>query len=654
LYNEEDWSKYFATDYEGNVTHRPIKGEAVAPCALKAFVDADKEINDSLNLEVNARREAIEAEAAERKASDAEIHEELDAHNTRLSHLEAEVEGKVSEVENEMGFSGSRLDRIEAAIGINHHHCENCGCDHQHCTCEDNKCSCSDADNKCTIYCRLNDAEKDREELNEAIFSIDKRLVAKAERLDLIEAAIGINHHHCENCGCEHEHCTCEDDKCSCSDADNKCTIYCRLNDIEDDLETHMDTLEEHRSQIENNAEDIARVDANLDEEILRSTNKDEELYNHIQRIDGNIKRIDTNIETTNQKVASNRSEIERVENKVDAEIVRSIGEDARIEGLLENEVNTRKDLSKYVYEDLAEDVRDSKNRINGLEVSRESTNDTINGHAAKINTIQSDLTDINATISRHYEEFYGEKNKIDNDISQNTSDISVLKEYINHHVTPSILDVQNQVTNNTESIASLRTKDNELSNDITKNASEITKINSSIEITNSRIEMSESRISSLEVAKAELEAKAERIDSNNTAINGLISDLSAVENRLTNVEDSNEKLHHLTSQTQFAVRTTIPAEGSKTIKVSDLIGPASNEWDLVQISSVTEEKEIDGKKVFETIYPEIIFGGEVTNDKDDNRYVTILFEHDLEPSIKVVLIVSAFKASQHRIIEIN
>jgi hypothetical protein len=152
LYNEEDWSKYFATDYEGNVTHRPIKGEAVAPCALKAFVEADKEIIGSLELEIAARKEAVEAEEAARIEEDTTI-------KARLDKIEAEIEG--STVEDEIGFQDSRLDRIEAAIGMNHHHCDNCGCEHAHCSCEGDKCSCSDAENKCTIYCRLNDAEDD-------------------------------------------------------------------------------------------------------------------------------------------------------------------------------------------------------------------------------------------------------------------------------------------------------------------------------------------------------------------------------------------------------------------------------------------------------------------------------------------------------------
>lgn len=832
LYNEEDWSKYFATDYEGNVTHRPIKGEAVAPCALKAFVEADKEIIGSLELEIAARREAIEAEAAERKTSDTEIHEELNAHNTRLSHLEAEVEGKVSEVENEMGFSGSRLDRIEAAIGINHHHCENCGCDHQHCTCEDNKCSCSDADNKCTIYCRLNDAEKDREELNEAIFSIDKRLVAKAERLDLIEAAIGINHHHCENCGCEHEHCTCEDDKCSCSDIEDKCTIYCRLNDIEDDLETHMDTLESHNDRIENleslteshstEIENLKAEDTDIRTDFTNEVSRlDERIENAKKYIESNKRYIQTVesilIEEKDRSIAEDNSltvkieteslaretsdnaiwseigektnaadgtiwkEIKEIQEEIgnqdepyedsiwiriknnkivlDSEIARSTAADTeqvtRISDLESNveeirgeignklstdiniwhgihtEINDRKSADSQLSKDIENALSNAKAYADELktatlsEAAADAKNKADAAKEAAINTAANDanIKAADAKLeAKDYAKSYTDE-AVDNLASSLRTEMAALettcKEYTDGIAAETLSSAKDDAA--TKATAAKDAAINAAANDATSKAADAkseaistatenaknytdtsiraieTSINNAITTCNTYtdnkvgilsaqvsadiIKAKEEAISTAatdatnKVAAANAENMKNIADAKNeliTAINSKVnlsdfenitsnietrlsskaseSDLSStnlkVEILENNLENLSHGFQHINSQTQFAVRTSLPGKGSKIIQVYNLIGPASNEWDLVTITTVIANND--------TIYPEITYSGNIDEGKNDNRTVSITFEHAGAENLPVTLIVSAFKASQHRIIEIN
>jgi hypothetical protein len=127
-------------------------------------------------------------------------------------------------------------------------------------------------------------------------------------------------------------------------------------------------------------------------------------------------------------------------------------------------------------------------------------------------------------------------------------------------------------------------------------------------------------------------------------------SDLSStnlkVENLENNLENLSHGFQHINSQTQFAVRTSLPGKGSKVIQVYNLIGPASNEWDLVAITTVIANND--------TIYPEITYSGNIDEGKNDNRTVSITFEHAGTENLPVTLIVSALKAIEEHIIEID
>lgn len=146
LYEVEDWSEFLTKDYKGRLTTNPIEGKAVAPYALEAFVNADNEIR------------------------------------ARLNRIEAEIEG--STLGDEVGFQNSRLGRLESIIGINGT-CTNCGCD--------TNCSCNNANNKCTIFCRLNDAEDDlnshMETLEEHHIQISTNTETIAEEIERAKAA---------------------------------------------------------------------------------------------------------------------------------------------------------------------------------------------------------------------------------------------------------------------------------------------------------------------------------------------------------------------------------------------------------------------------------------------------------------------------------
>ena len=579
--HEELKDNFYEVNLDGEfLYHRPKKGKAVAPCALRSFYDADQEITDSLNLEVNARREAIEAEAAERKASDVEIHEELDAHNTRLSHLEAEVEGKVSEVETEMGFSGSRLDRIEAAIGINHHHCENCGCEHHQCSCEDNKCSCSDADNKCTIYCRLNDAEKDREELNEAIFRLDERVTDEVNRLD---------------------------------EADNN---------LRDSIEKETVARETADNNLQGEIDELSNE---LTAEIERATEKETKLDNSITAETAARENADDAIwtEIGDKTLAAEGTiwhEIKDIQDKIGTQ-------DAPHEDTIWERINKNKtELSK----EIADEVSRASEKERILEKSIE---DESKRAAEAEKSLQSDIEDIFTEIGAKSSTDVNIWKSIHDEISARIAYVDEVAEITLEAAKADSTSKFNDAKEYTEEKA-VETKDAAV-----KSSADYTDKEVSDKIAKAKLDLSDQI--NTKVSSSEYNAKISEIESA-IDVKASSSKVEEIENNLNAV--SNE-LQLLTSQTQFAVHTVLPGNASKTISLPTLIGPTSNVWDLVQISSVVANNE--------TIYPEIIYSGQIEDGKNDNRKVTITFEYGNDDLMEVVLIVSAFKASHYRIIEI-
>lgn len=457
LYNEEDWSKYFATDYEGNVTHRPIKGEAVAPCALKAFVEADKEIIGSLELEIAARKEAVEAEEAARIEEDTTI-------KARLDKIEAEIEG--STVEDEIGFQDSRLDRIEAAIGM--------------------------------------------------------------------------NHHHCDNCGCEHAHCTCNDDKCSCSDAKDKCTIYCRLNDIEGDLEEHMNILEEHRERLEN-LEEITTLheqeinNLKVEDSAIR-TLIGEEVTRLDEKIDGNVERLDGRINEANINIASNKAYIQAVEEKLTAEEARSKTVDEQLRNDIDEEVAIRCELSDYVHHVLTENVNENTNEINKHSASLEGHESLLNIHETKLTTLHSDLSEANKELARQYVELTNEDSRLDASIKKNETAINSINKDITERIDRELTSLQNQTTSNTDAISALKEADNDIKNTISEEKNKVVNAQRDISINSAKIDAVEGRLNAAEkdiaTNTSNIAAHEKRISDNNGSI-------ITLNDRVTSLEDT-------------------------------------------------------------------------------------------------------------------
>lgn len=743
LYNEVDWSKYFATDYEGNISHKPIKGEAVAPCALKAFVDRDNEISDKLSKEISDRenvdtsiRTDINA-ALEKLTSDY-----IAADNTldkRLTSLEVEVGG--STIDDEVDKHDSRLDRIEAAIGMNHQHCDNCGCEHDQCSTHDS-CSCSDATNKCTIYCRLNDAESDLQ-------SHMDTLEAHDERIEGLEA---LTEKHTADIG-----------NLQAEDASIRTLIGEEVTRLDDLIKGNVDRLDGRIDNAEVNITEnknyILTVEERLEEEETRS-----------KSIDANLREdIDTEVEVRTElsdyvhhvldtTVSNHSTSINNNANAIDAHGIRITAAESKIGDLQSNLSATDKTVSEHYSQfsaktsefaaaigtntnaiaNINSDITNRiNNKLNSLDVTDAEIVSSISDLETKVDAVDSNLNDRLAKAERDINTATSDINTNKADLTALTSRIIVAEEKLENHeqtiiangalthqnsnaiseLNTKLGDAENAITSNTSRINSSETKIHDAEQNIITHNERITAAEGTIELLDERVDYLEINSAtkeslqvaqtaaittatenakqytdveigkfslklSTDIANAKQEAK-DAVDEANenialvkadllSAIDSKVSketfdtiletkassnDLAETNNglartdtKLTTVEkdleDISHELHHLTSQTQFAVRTSIPGAGVKTIQFYNLVGPASNEWDLIRITSVIANKE--------TIYPEIEYSGELTDEKNDERKVEITFEHGGNESLPVTLIVSAFKASEYRIIEID
>ena len=749
LYNEEDWSKYFATDYEGNVTHRPIKGEAVAPCALKAFVEADKDIIKSLETEIAARKDAITAEEVARAEEDTAI-------KARLDKIEAEIEG--STIEDEIGFQDSRLDRIEAVIGMNHHHCDNCGCEHAQCSCEDDKCSCSDAENKCTIYCRLNDAEDDLQVHMDTLESHNGRI----ENLEALT----------ESHSTEIENLKAEDANIRTDFTNEVNRLDERIGNAEENIESNKQYIqtvesilneEKERSIAEDNSlivkietESLTREtsDNAIWSEIGEKTNAaDGTIWKEIKEIQEEIGNQDEPYEDSiwirikNNKIvldseiarstAADTEQVNRIsalENSVEKitdEIGNKLSTDINIWHGIHTEINDRTSADSQLSKDIENALSSAKVYADELktttlsEAAADAKNKADAAQSAAIKSAAEDATDkANNAIaeSKDYAKSYTDSavNVLSNTLRGEMVELEKsCKEYTDGIAATTLNSAKDDATS--KATAAKDAAINAAANDATSKAADAkseaistatenaknytdtsiraieTSINNAITTCNTYtdnkvgilsgqvsadiIKAKEDAISAAatdatnKVAAANAENMKNIADAKNeliTAINSKVnlsdfenitsnietqlsskaseSDLSStnlkVENLENNLENLSHGFQHINSQTQFAVRTSLPGKGSKVIQVYNLIGPASNEWDLITITAVIANND--------TIYPEITYSGNIDEGKNDNRTVSITFEHAGTENLPVTLIVSALKAIEEHIIEID
>ena len=721
---DEYWAQYHVTkfDNEGKEIRVPVKGLALAPCSLKAFADTDNEIKIRLTDEEEARKAGDTSirtdinDALTQITSDY-IKADTDL-DTRIQYLEKEIGGSQSNIENEIEIHDSRIDLIEAAIGMNHQHCDNCGCEHDSCSSHDS-CSCSDATNKCTIYCRLNDAEDDLQE----------HMNILEEHRECIEALEETSEKHTANIS-----------NLQIEDANIKTLIgkeVTRLDDLINGNVNRLDgRIDEAQEKITENKDYIEDVEKHLEEEETRSKSVDANLREDIDNeVEIRTELSDYVHHVLDTTVNNHSTAINNNANAIDAHGIRITAAESKIGDLQSNLSTTDKTVSEHysqfsakisefaaaigtntnaianINNDIANRIN---NKLNSLDIADAEIISSLSDLETKVDRADNDLDNRLTDVERKVIESKNDIDKNKADLTVLTSRIIVAEEKLGRHeeaiaandtlthqnsndigeLRTELGDAKNIITSNTARIADLETNSatkeflqsakTEAITTATENAKQYTnvevgklslKLSTDITVAKQEaIEAAEADATAkkqeavaeanqnIELAKSQLLAEIDSKVSNDVfesysqSVESILetkassNDLVITDNKLTTVEkdleDISHELHHLTSQTQFAVRTSIPGVGAKVIQFYNLIGPDSNEWDLVRITSVVANDEI--------IYPEIEYSGELTGEKDDERKVEITFEHGGVESLPVILIVSAFKASEYRIIEID
>ena len=696
----------------------------------------DNEIKIRLTAEEEAReagdtsiRTDINAALAQITSDYIKADTDLD---TRVQYLEKEIGGSQSNIENEIEIHDSRIDIIEAAIGINHQHCDNCGCAHDSCSSHDS-CSCSDATNKCTIYCRLNDAEDDLQEHMDELQRHDTRIEDLESRAEEHEERI--------------EELTNRIDKADNNIETNVNHIVLVEENLNSEIERSINKDNELEASIESETSERESADANIWMEIGESANPSEgtiwseikHIHDEIgnqdapfedsiwQRINKNKTELDNEISRSNAADKEHSEHISNLETdveKIKIEIGTKESTDINIWHSIHTEIKDRVSADTALSNDITNALVSAKTYANELKtvtLSEAATDAEKKAAAAEANAISSAAVDASEKVEKAKEEIisYAEdftNNTISEIAKTLRTEISdtedTCKEYTdsvtnlklneakdyadnvkNAAIAEAIATAANDATTKADAaktVAITTATENvkqyindeveklkDLCNDYTDNEVDNLSSTLSANITTAKEEAINTAKAdaaakkqeavaeanqNIELAKSQLLTEIDSKVSNNVfesysqSVESILetkassNDLARTDNKLTTVEkdleDISHELHHLTSQTQFAVRTSIPGTGAKAIQFYNLIGPDSNEWDLVRITSVIANNEI--------IYPEIEYSGELTGEKDDERKVEIVFEHGGVESLPVILIVSAFKASEYRIIEID
>lgn len=507
LYDTEDWSQYFATDYEGNLTHKPIKGKAVAPCAMKAFVDADKELRSSQTSLEN-----------------------------RVLNIETELGG--STVESEIGRQDSRLDKIEAVIGINGC-CDPDGCD-------TSSGSCCEGD--CNIFCKLNsinarlddnsanDVEQEKAigELTDGLQSLKDNLeiLERSTLPDQIKKALDDAKDYTDSQVGE----VLADAKEYTDDEVAKAKAYTdrevekaadatlasakvytdgKLSEAKEYADNAYNLL---NTRVDNIETKVDTIDSNLGREIFEVDKKIDTLSDKVGENTSSINAHTVSIANIKTDVAANNASI----TKLNSDFSTAIAE------LKEADTNVLEQAKAYT------DLLDSKvdaldenlnNSITALESTTDALNTTLNGVNGRVNTLESTANTLSAKVDN-----------IDTKVDTQVNNVETLISTVNNTLEGKIFEVDKKVdiatTSLKDSITALETTTSGLNT-----ALETAKrdFNTALEGVNARIDTLESTTNTLSTDVTNINTRVSTVnDTLDGKIDGLGTRVDAIESNLT------------------------------------------------------------------------------------------------------------------------
>lgn len=486
--DDEVWGKYFTRDLEGKHIEEPIPGKAVAPCTLRAFWKADEDLRKADERIEKEYKEADEALKSTLESADAQIREEFKAADTQLKTDFEAADAKLTEDINNLRAEDTSLsDRINA--------------------------------------------------IKTELMGTAEATDYSGSRIDKIEEAIGISG--CPKCGRE----TCDHD----DPTKDQCTIYCRLNDIEtdiQDLEGNINNEQERAIEredeiektlndalIEENKRAVAReseIEGALSKEIERSTNKENEIVAAlVSETDRAIAReneienkltSDLNAEINRAKAAENTLTVD-----LNAEITRSTSKDKELEDDIKDITDTigthDSSSTKTIWETIDDNFASSttlteskfveaKTLIDANSKVIEDINETIGSRGSSSTKSIWETIDANFIENKAFTE--NKFNEAKGFINTNITDITAIK---------SVIGDRTATTINTDTLwGSIKKSSTDISNNATNIANNLAQINKN---TNS-INAIDTKVSAAE-----------------ESINTHTADISALTGRLTSAENS-------------------------------------------------------------------------------------------------------------------
>lgn len=402
IYHTTDWED-FAND------NKPVAGLSVAPIALREFVHADTAISARLD----ARSE--------------EIQKDIDAINDNLDHIRTELDGTIAED----GISGSRIDIIERVIGIN-----GCCDNKEECSNKNHNATCEYCEPDCNIFCKINDInirlddnDRNDQELSAALEETNNNLYETNERITSEVEIIN--------------------------------------NTIKELSEKHNTEVENLSISIDNTNKSLTSAHSRIDtlnnaHETLVSKNTAE--HSEIIGIIGANKA-----ETT-----AKFYELDKIDGRHDSEL-------GRLEDKIDREIGDRISLSGQ-YSDL-------NNRVNDLYSDTTAIRSDINAHET---ASSANFKKIEAALDKDSEnlEFFKIQNTAEHEqfttkIENSEKKISILETLVDNHIekaTGDIANINKSVTDNKNNITRIDSSLSEVSNDLDSLSERVATINNNLE----------------------------------------------------------------------------------------------------------------------------------------------------------------------------
>ena len=528
--DDEVWGKYFTRDLEGKHIEEPVPGKAVAPCTLRAFWKADEDLRKADERIEKEYKEADEALKSTLESADAQIREEFKAADTQLKIDFEAADAKLTEDINNLRAEDTSLsDRINA--------------------------------------------------IKTELMGTTEATDYSGSRIDKIEEAIGISG--CPKCGreaCDHDDPT-----------KDQCTIYCRLNDIETDIQDLEGNINDEQERAIEREDEIETTLSNaLTEENERAIARENEIEGALAK---EIKRSTDKENEISEALTAEADRAVTRENEIENNLTSN----------LNAEINRAKAAENTLTTDLNAEITRSTSKDENLELSIKGITDTIGTHdSSSTKTIWETIDDNFASSTALTESKFNEAKTL---IDTNSKVIEDINNTIGSRGSSSTKTIWETIDANfTENNAFTENKFNEARVLINTNITDITSIKDVIGDRTATTINTDTLWGSIKKSSTDIFNNATNIannlkqinkntDSINT-INGKVnaaeaaisthtSDITAITGRLTNAENS-IATHSSEINT---INTTLDTHNSSLTSHSESLAKA--ETDITKINEV-------------------------------------------------------------------